>query len=86
MFVAGNVAVVDDREAGRIEVVADGAHASAGDRRADGAPVEHAGKDEIVGVLRGAGCFSDAVFARDALAYGSHFGKITIASVPGKLP
>jgi hypothetical protein len=46
--------------------------------------VEHAGEDEIIGILCGAGRLSDAVLARNALTYCSHFEKMSAASLAGK--
>src|SRR3954462_9067797 len=62
----GNIAVVDDREAGCVEVVADARDASARNGRTDGSAVEHSGKAEIVSVFGGAGRFADPVLAGDA--------------------
>ncbi len=82
-----NGAVVHDREAGRVALDAHGPHASAGDRRADGAAEEHAGNDEIIGVACLAGGLADAVLARNADAYGCHgrqtwWARLTRASAP----
>src|ERR1035437_9297473 len=68
----GNVAVVHDREAGRVEIEADVRDASARDGRTNRPSVQHSGKAEIVDVLRGAGRFTDPVLACDAGADCGH--------------
>ncbi len=69
---AGDVAVIDDGEARRVEQRVDGADAAAGDRRPDRPPVQHAREDEVVDVLRRPGDLVDPVAARDVAANGGH--------------
>jgi hypothetical protein len=47
--------------------------------------MQHAGKDEIIGVLRCSGGFADAVFAGDAPTDCCHFEKMSAATRLGKV-
>ena len=62
-----DVAVVDDGETGGVEVEADGPHAAARNRRANGAAVDHAGESDVVRVPRASGGLSDPILAGDAV-------------------
>ena len=68
----GNVAVVHDGEARGVEVAADVRDASARNGRADGPPVQHSRKGEVVGVLGAAGRLADPILTRDAGANCRH--------------
>ena len=81
---ARHVAVVHDREAGGIEVEQDRADAAAGDRRADGATVEHPGEGDVIRVQRGTGGLADAVLAGDAVADGRRYHLRDLAGVRGR--
>ena len=65
---AGNVAVVDDGEAGGVEIEADVRNLSGRDGRSDGARVQEVGEREVVDVPRGAGDLLDAFLAKDVAA------------------
>ena len=68
----GNVAVIDDGEARLVEQQVHRPEAPAGDRRADGPPMEHSREGEVVDVLRFPRDLLQAVAARDVAANRAH--------------
>lgn len=77
-----HVVVVDDREAGGIEVELYGFDAAARNRRSNGAAVQHSGKNNIVCVSCAAGCLSDSILARYARANCIHRVKMSQCVTP----
>jgi len=69
-ILCGNVTIIDNGEAGRVEVVPNGSNATARNCRAHGATVKHARKYDIVGVARRSCGFSNSIFSGDARTYG----------------
>jgi hypothetical protein len=65
---ARNVAVVDDGEAGEIEVEFDRPHASSRNRGSNCSAVEHSGENQIVRIERAAGGFPDSVLSSNVVA------------------
>jgi hypothetical protein len=62
---AGDIAIIDDREARRVEVETDVGDLARGDRRADGAAVQQIRERDVVDVPCRAGHLLDAFLAKD---------------------
>ena len=77
-ILCGNVAIIADGEAGRVEIISNGSHSTARNCRADRTTVKHARKYDVVGVARRSGRFSDSVFSRDARTYCGHRVKMLV--------
>src|SRR5207237_2612984 len=65
---ARNVAMIDEREAGRFEIEADVDDLSGRNGGADRARVQQTGERDVVDVARGAGHLLHAFFAKDVAA------------------
>ena len=69
---ARDVAVIDQREAGAVEIEVQGRDLAGRDRGADRAPVQHPREAEVVDVARRPAGLGQALLPRDAPAHGPH--------------
>ena len=80
---AGDVAVIDEGEAGAVEVEVDGRQLAGRDRGADRSPVQHSREAEVVDVARRAAGLVEALPAGDAATHDAH-GRSVLQSRPDR--
>ena len=80
----GDVAVIDDREPGGMEVEAHAADSAPRNGRANGARMEHSGEHEVIDVPRSPVHLLRGILARHVGTDGGHRGRMQALYVGGK--